>query len=120
MMPKMPNMPSVNNGSSSPLVDGLDSSDPSSLDAPLHEDKPIIETGDRSDSNKSILSVPSAPKKGIEVVALRDGFYNQMRKAQGSKFTIRDESEFGEWFRCVEPSFEKKRVNFYKEKKAKK
>lgn len=87
------------------------------LQAPVHEQKPVIETPDTVNSSVAKVSVPS---KGIKVVATRKGFYNQTRMKEGEEFTIKSEEEFGEWFKCVDPKFEEKRQAFYKSKKVKK
>lgn len=107
-----------------PSEDSVEKSTESlTLDAPSHEDAfqgPVIDTPENNLNNKSEVSIPLVPKKGIEVVALRKGFYNQMRWNEGDKFLIRSEKEFGEWFKCTDSYYEKKRLEFYKEKKAKK
>lgn len=69
-----------------------------------------------------VAAAPAAPvevkkAKPIEVVADRPGFYNQVRLREGDHFEIRSEDDWGEWFHCVEPGMEKKRVAFLKEKK---
>lgn len=123
----MPQMPALNK--SQDALSSVDSgvllsgesdnmSDSPVLDAPLHDDKPLMQSYE--DGNASIMKAPSTPKKGIEVVALRKGFYNQFRINEGEKFLIRSEKDFGDWFRCTEPSFEKKRIEFINAKKAKK
>ncbi len=66
------------------------------------------------------LTKVEGPKRGIEVVANDKGFYNQIRRKVGDKFIIRSEQDFGDWFRCVDPNLEKKRVEFIKAKKARK
>ncbi len=58
-------------------------------------------------------------RRGIEVVAVDKGFYNQDRKVTGDKFFIVSEEEFGDWFRCTDPVLEAKRVEFIKNKKMK-
>lgn len=60
------------------------------------------------------------PKGGIKVVALRKGFYNQNRLSKGAKFTVKSFDELGLWMRCEDSDLEKKRVQFLKEKKARK
>lgn len=65
------------------------------------------------------VKAPVAAQRGIKVVATRKGFYNQMRYREGEQFVIRSEEDFGEWMKCVDPSFEKKRQEFYKQKRLK-
>lgn len=42
-----------------------------------------------------------ASLKRIQVVALREGFYDNMRRKEGDKFAIADESELGEWMEKI-------------------
>jgi len=64
-----------------------------------------------------------APVKGaegkseIEVVATRAGFYAQRRLSEGARFMVKDFSELGEWMKCVDSKMERKRVQFFKDKK---
>lgn len=94
----------------------------SELNTPSHDEevfkKPEIVSPDQN--SQTHVAIPLVSKKGIEVVAQRKGFYNQMRYREGDRFFIKNESEFGEWMKCVENVFEKKRIEFYKNKKAKK
>lgn len=112
-IPEMPKMP-TNKESESP--DGGSDSGPEDLNIPSHkEDKPSIIDPGKVDSK---IDLPSAPKSGIEVVAVRKGFFNQQRVEPGVKFIIRSEKQFGDWFECIDPLYEKKRKEFYKYKKA--
>lgn len=120
-MPQMPRMPEPN----------LDSSDSRSELSPFAEDsvvnaaesnvldtpRPSLANPDSDNASQRTIIVP---KKGIEVVAVRKGFYNLNRIKEGTKFFIKSEEQFGEWFKCVDPFFEKKRQEFVKAKKAKK
>lgn len=126
-MPQMPT-PKLNSGAeshenSSPFA-GASADEKSAestldLDVPLHEPvKPEIINPAANLSSQAVP--PLAPSKGIEVVATRNGFYNQMRYRTGDKFFIRSEQEFGEWMKCVEPYLERKRLEFYRNKKARK
>lgn len=128
-MSNMPVMPSLNKSSSgdeinsslssSPLTDDSASAESDvSLNVPLHEEKPAMVNIDKDISTQ--LNVPSAPKKGIEVVAQMKGFYNQKRYNQGDSFLIKSEEQFGSWMKCVDPAFEKKRIEIIKLRKAKK
>lgn len=65
----------------------------------------------------------SAPAKGIEVVAVRAGFWKKERKVIGDRFVIPDESMLGMWMKCVDPELEKKhqaaiKANMKKKKNA--
>ena len=42
----------------------------------------------------------AAPVQGLEVVALRAGFYGSHRKVEGDKFLIKSEDEMGTWMKC--------------------
>lgn len=91
------------------------------LDTPSHDEafpKPSIDTFETKVQTSIVM--PQAPAKGIEVVAIRKGFYNQNRIKEGDRFFIRDDKDFGEWMTCVDPVWERRRKEFYKIKKAKK
>ena len=117
-MPQMPGMPSSVSDESDSKLD----SSPIKLSVPLHDEevfkKPLLNTPDSN--NSSTIAVPLISKQGIEVVAIRKGFYNRNRYKEGDKFFIRSEEQFGEWMKCVDPILEKKRIELYKSKKAKK
>lgn len=127
MMPQMPNLPSLNNESSESEV-GASSS-------PFTEDSAELKTAESNVTEEEVVitkpvvvtpSEPSnhvklqVPKKGIEVVATRKGFYNQNRLRDGDSFHIKSTQDFGDWFRCVDPMFEKERVKFLQEARKKK
>lgn len=80
------------------------------------EVKPEIIKPNEADNE---VKIPIVPKGGIEVVATRKGFYGQMRKREGDVFTVPKFESLGEWMRCKDPVLEKKRVEFFKEKKKK-
>jgi hypothetical protein len=90
--------------------------------AHLEEDerfkKPQISSADGN--SKTHKKVAPSPRKGIEVVAMRKGFYNQQRYEPGDQFFIRERSELGEWMKCVDAGEEKYRVDFFKKKKSRK
>lgn len=68
--------------------------------------------------NANLAEVRPAAR-GIQVVATEKGFYNQLRLAEGNEFTIRSEEDFGSWFKCIDPVFEKKRIAAMNNKKVK-
>lgn len=89
------------------------------LDIPSHEEEnPKPQYFSPDDNLASQVKLPQAPKKGIDVVATAKGFYNQMRIKEGERFTIKSFEDIGEWMTCIDPSFEKKRREFLKAKKA--
>lgn len=114
---KMPTMPtpkdssvqSVSTPSGSSLGEGA------STEAPESES---VQYRTPKDDNASNVVVTSKKSEKIEVVALRKGFYGQLRRKEGDKFKITSEKEFGDWFTCVDPVMEKKRKEFIKKKKA--
>lgn len=128
MMPQMPNLPSLNNessesevgASSSPFTEDSAELNAAESDVTVEEDvqiaKPVVVTPSEP-SNQVKLQVP---KKGIEVVALRKGFYNQNRLKEGDTFYIKSTEEFGDWFKCTDPLFEKERVKILLEARKKK
>lgn len=90
------------------------------LDAPTHDEsviqKPIIENPEADlDSN---VDIPVVSSKGIKVVSTRDGFFNQQRLKSGTKFVVPKFEDLGQWMKCEDPVIEKKRIEFYKNKKA--
>lgn len=102
-MKNMPQMPSSK--------EGIDK-----LDTPVHyEEKKVEILTPKSDSNSEVKVKPLA-KSGIEVVALRAGFFKQMRYKEGDKFIIKSLDQVGEWMKCLDPVEENKRLEKYKEK----
>ena len=114
-MPGMPGMPESNE----------ESKENSVLQAPEHVsafsspvgDADASLAGKEDEEEKAPISLTS--KKKIDVVALRKGFYNQHRLAEGDEFQVKKFEDLGEWMRCKDPVLEKKRVQFLKEKKEK-
>lgn len=64
------------------------------------------------------VPAPAPKKKGIEVVALRAGFYKQSRKVEGDKFEVPDMSRVGSWMQCLDPVLEKQHQASMKAKKS--
>lgn len=126
MMPQMPNLPSLNTdssesevgASSSPFTDGsaeVKAAEPEVNAEELSAKPEIVKPSESSNHVK--LQVP---KRGIEVVALRKGFYNQNRLKEGDVFHIKSTEDFGDWFKCTDPLFEKERVKILLEARKKK
>ena len=67
--------------------------------------------------DSSTVAAPKVPKKGIEVVATRKGFYNRERKNEGDKFIVKKKHLLGEWMTCTDPDLEVERIKFFKAKK---
>lgn len=59
------------------------------------------------------------PKDGIEVVALRRGFYNNNRINEGQKFTVSKFENLGEWMKCVDKEHEKEKNRLFDLKRQK-
>lgn len=82
---------------------------------PAHEEK--VQIIDPKDDNDSIVPVPLT-KQVIEVVATRKGFYGQERISEGQTFKVASFKSLGEWMICTDKELEKKRKQFFKDKKA--
>lgn len=65
-------------------------------------------------------STPEVKKpSGIEVVAIRKGFFKNSRKKEGDKFLIPNEDALGEWMKCTDPKADLAHQKRIKEKKKK-
>ncbi len=117
---KMPDMPSLKVADSmSTELEVPSKEGASDLIAPDHAlVKPITESFEEK-SNSSIVA-PKISKSGIEVVALRNGFYNQHRLVEGNVFVVKSFEDLGEWMKCIDPDLQKKHLENLKNKKAKK
>lgn len=119
MQNQMPSMPSLKTqGTSSSESSGSDLSpsfaeDSVSSDAGSAKENPAIIDPSKSGNLAEVRTV----RRGIEVVALEKGFYNQNRIAEGNRFTIKSEEDFGTWFRCIDPVMEGKRLEAIKNKR---
>lgn len=136
-MPSMPSLPSAPKQESSsgeakaPQAPFTDESVGNSADSdvgltpPSHEEQDAVSQAAPQINNSSapdisnLVAAPVAPKGGIKVVATRKGFYNQMRYKEGDQFIVRSEEDFGEWMMCLDPVFEKKRIEQFKQKRIK-
>lgn len=45
--------------------------------------------------------------KAIKVVALRQGFFGQVRREAGDKFTVPEFANLGAWMQCEDPAIQK-------------
>lgn len=107
MKNKMPQMPSVK-----------EEHEVEELETPVHKQK--VKLNSHENEVSSEVKIPIVPKNGIDVVATRKGFYNQLRLNEGDAFKINSIDELGEWMKCVDPVMEKQRKEIYNNKKAKK
>lgn len=111
-MNEMPGMPTQESGSSVPSNESVISE---GLDVPTIEKVEVIDAAE----SESEIKLPKVPVGGIEVVATRKGFFGQQRYKKDDKFFVKSFEELGEWMKCSDSNFEKQRVAFFKEKKAK-
>lgn len=98
------------------VVPGLDA-DQDDLAPPSH-DHGLPEIKKNDGVNDSFAVTPKIVKSGINVVAMRDGFYNRSRIREGEEFIVRSPADLGDWMKCLDPDIEKERVEWMKEKKA--
>ena len=89
-MPTLPN-PAASSDAAGKLPD-LKTPD-HSVEEKQDDVKPKVNVGAAQPSNS--LNAKKASAKGIEVVALRPGFYNQERKREGDKFFIKNQELLG-------------------------
>lgn len=112
----MNNMPSIDKPKD---VDSNKAPTPSSpsegLTPPSHEEEKVKIINPDND-NDSTVAVPLS-KQGIEVIATRKGFYGQRRVPKGETFSVASFADLGEWMICTDKEQEKKRQQFFKEKK---
>lgn len=129
MTNQMPGMPEMNS-TVEPVSQEAGLPENKGLEIPSHEDNsesiesaPVVEkpvqiiTPESQVSNN--VDIPLIPKAGIKVVAMRKGFFAQQRVKEGEEFIVRKLENLGEWMKCLDPVIEKKRVQFFKDKKAK-
>ena len=90
------------------------------LAVPKHEEVvlPKVEIEDPSTKSSTEVKIPQAPKGGIQVIATREGFFNQMRTKKGTKFIVPKIESLGEWMECIDPVMEKERIRQMNKKKA--
>ncbi len=67
----------------------------------------------------SVIKVPVVPKKGIDVIATRAGFFGQQRISLGQKFVVKNFEQLGLWMKCEDKDLERKRVKSLEDKKRK-
>ena len=116
-MNEMPTMPTLEENTTSPDENKMLESG----DETISKDVVPKQSYDTIESKVvSNVSVPKIPKTGIAVIATRKGFYGQQRLKEGDKFVVRKIQDLGEWMKCIEPSMERERLNYFKDKKAKK
>lgn len=58
----------------------------------------------------------SKASSGIEVVALREGFFNSRRIKEGQVFMVSSESKLGSWMKCTNPEAQKVHAKKMKDK----
>ena len=122
-MPQMPTVGETQPVVTSSLSEGMSGEEVNTptpeLQAPVHEEeKVIIESAEEVISSN--VDIPVVTSNGIEVVAVRGGFFNQQRLSEGAEFKVKKFEQLGEWMKCKDKALERKRVEFFKNKKAKK
>lgn len=121
-MPGMPGMPGMNtevkteeNVQAEPT---LNVPSQETEDAPEETEteigKPLMKGDENTISNAKEVIIP---KGGIEVVALRKGFYNNNRIIPGQRFRVSAMDKLGLWMECVDPTLEKERKKMLAGKK---
>lgn len=115
----MPSMPSINFNSLPGENDHLPVEENNndvldSSDEIVGLPKPKLASVENTLSNAIDLQ---APKTGIKVKALRDGFMFQQRISAGEEFTISSFKQLGSWMKCLDPMMERKRKEIEKAKK---
>ena len=87
---------------------------PSAMPVPeVQEEMPVPEVQEEMSEMKPTPVV----KKAIEVVALRPGFFQNVRRAEGDVFTIPNFGVSGEWMRCTDPKMEMEHQAFISERR---
>lgn len=76
--------------------------------ADLSASRPSTEFSEQVKDNSTVF-LQKVPAEGIECIADRKGFYNQNRIEESEKFYLAGPEDFGSWFRCVNPDWEKAR-----------
>ncbi len=66
----------------------------------------------------SSVKVVAPSKSGIEVVALRAGFFQNTRKSEGERFIVPSMDKVGTWMKCVDKKAEELHQEQIQKKKA--
>ena len=85
--------------------------------AKVQEKKQEVQSADLYDAALPEEKVVK-PKKGIEVVALRPGFYKKIRRGAGAIFMIEKMEQLGSWMKIVDEKLEAQRQKAEKESKS--
>jgi len=107
-MPVMPSVPAPAFEEVSGEVDAASSSD----------DKVVSKKPSTKPAESDSIKVLSPKKgKGIEVEAVRPGYFQCSRKVVGDRFVVSDESKLGSWMKCMDPAMEKEHQKMMQAKK---
>ncbi len=71
-------------------------------------------------AEKPAESSKEVVRKPIDVIALRDGFFKQIRRKENDKFQVPSMDKVGKWMKCLDPALEKKHQEMMKAKSRKK
>jgi len=117
---KMPGMPNLNSDGedSSSSISPIPAFAESGAGLVIPDHKPMFNTVESN--NVSVINAAKILRNGIEVKALRNGFYNLHRLRENDVFTVKSFEDLGEWMKCLDPDLEKQHQANMKEKKAKK
>jgi len=109
---EMPSLPGEENAA--PELPGMEEKSSAEQLPEGVDPKPLLQN---PKGESSSVKEVKQPKKGIDVVAVRPGYYRMSRRATGDEFKIVDMSELGSWMRLADPAAEKKRQDDAKAKK---
>jgi hypothetical protein len=78
---------------------------------------PALESAKAQGEVEKVVEAAPVVPSGIKVVALRAGFFNNLRKVEGDEFEVPSVEKLGAWMKCVDPKAEALRQKHLKEKK---
>jgi hypothetical protein len=81
------------------------------------DEMPQVPNHDEAGAEVPVEVVPQKPKREIEVVATRLGYFAGVRRKAGDKFTIPSLDKSGEWMRCTDPKIEAEHQVLVKKRK---
>lgn len=87
------------------------------VEEPIIAQDEIPAISNKPAESDSVKIIKSKSPKGIEVVALQNGYFQNCRKVEGDRFFISDMSKLGKWMKCVDPKIEAQHQENQKAKK---
>lgn len=76
-----------------------------------------VGSGAKAPESSSVKTVIKS-ESGIEVIALREGFFQNARKNEGDKFIVPSVDKLGSWMKCTDSGAEKLHQEALAKKKA--